>query len=241
MQPVKIAYLLGAIEAQRDFEKTAIGQRISPFLRLTGADVAKETAKRTGKTIAKTETTSASKAVGNKRVYPWEKGGAALGDPMFWQGGQEAMAPEGAGTPPPTAEEAALQLPPGIFQGLQIKVNPAGERSTSVKVTPDALQTPDTLMGIFQAEPSTKVEMSMPQATGESAGGGPNDMGIPQGGPVDGAGAMPPPKMAQIIAKVAEKTRIEKESNPDTNPLYPWNKKTEAERNAAKVRQMQAD
>ena len=203
MKPIKIAYLLGAQEAQRDFNKEAE---------------------------------------------------AALGDPMFWQGGQEGMAPEGEAAPAATAEDAALQLPPGIFQGLQMKVNPAGERSTTVKVTPDALQAPDALAGIFQAEPNTKVEMSMPQAGGEggAAGGGPNDMGIPEGGPVDGAGAMPPEmaggmppqmggKMAYIIAKHAEKTRIERESNPDVDPLYPWNKQTTAERNANKVRSIQGN
>jgi len=167
-----------------------------------------------------------------------------LGDPNFWQGGQEGMPPEGGEAPPAaTAEDAALALPPGIFQGLQMKLNPAGERSTTVKVTPDALQAPDVLQGIFSAEPATKVEMEMPQAGGEG-GGGPNDMGVPQGPPVDGAGAMPPGqagglppelagKVAAVIAKYAEKTRIESESNPDVNKLYPWkSKKTQAERNA---------
>lgn len=126
-----------------------------------------------------------------------------LGDPNFWQGGtpQEGEAPQQAAT----AEDAALALPPGIFQGLQMKVNPAGERSTTVKVTPDALQAPDALAGIFGAEPAAKVEMSMQQAGGEGAGGGggPADMGVPEEGPVDGAGALPP----QLAGKVAELAR----------------------------------
>jgi len=167
-----------------------------------------------------------------------------LGDPMFWQGGQEAMA--AGGTPPQgaTAEDAALSLPPGIFQGLQMKVNPAGERSTTVKVTPDALGAPDALAGIFQAEPAAKVEMSIPQATGEGmggGGGGPNDMGLPEGGPVDGAGAIPPPGVPPKVAelhKIGEKTRIEKESNPDISRQYPWTKKTKAERNADELQRM---
>lgn len=166
-----------------------------------------------------------------------------LGDPMFWQGGTPAEgAPPAGGS---TAEDAALALPPGIFQGLQMKVNPAGERSTTVKVTPEALGAPDALAGIFAAEPAAKVEMAVPQATGEGAGGGPADMGIPEGAPLDGAGAMPPGaagglppevagKVAMLIAKHAtKKTRVESESNPDVSKLYPWkSKKTEAERNA---------
>jgi hypothetical protein len=126
-----------------------------------------------------------------------------LGDPMFWQGGTPAegeMPPMEGGT----AEDAALALPPGIFQGLQTKVNPAGERSTTVKVTPEALGAPDTLAGIFDAEPTAKVEMSIAQQT--AGGGGPADMGVPEGAPLDGAGAMPPPgKIASLIEKVTGK------------------------------------
>ena len=62
-----------------------------------------------------------------------------------------------------------------------MKVNPAGERSTTVKVTPDALGAPDTLQSIFAAEPAAKIEMAMPQGTEGGAGmGGPNDMGVPE-------------------------------------------------------------
>jgi hypothetical protein len=167
---------------------------------------------------------------------------SGLGDPMFWQAQQDQAAPEEA-APPPSAEDAALSLPPGIFQGLQMKINPAGERSTTVKVTPDALSTPDTLAGIFQAEPATKVEMALPQPTGPAGGaGGPNGTGAAEGSPVDGAGAVPvpgvPPKLAEWH-KWAEKTRIESESNPDVSADYPWRaKKTEAERNAEELLRM---
>jgi hypothetical protein len=172
-----------------------------------------------------------------------QKLGEGLGDPMFWQGGEQAaaMPPQGG-----TAEDAALALPPGIFQGLQMKVNPAGERSTTVKVTPDAIQTPEALQGIFQAEPEAKVEMAMPQASGEGgAGGGPGDMGLPQGMPVDGAGATPlpqvPPKVAAIHKMGEKKTRIELESNPDINTDYPWRaKKTQAQRNAETMERLKA-
>lgn len=178
--------------------------------------------------------------------YLLGKSGAALGDPTFWQGGQEAMGPEGGGeAPPPSAEDAALALPPGIFQGLQLKVNPDGQRSTTVKVTPDALQTPDALAGIFQAEPETKIEMAMAQPTGnEGSGAGPSDV-MPQGMPLDGAGAMPmpevPPKVAELH-KIGKKARIERESNPDVSRLYPWkSKKTKAERNANEMIRMKMD
>ena len=181
----------------------------------------------------------------DQAALDFTKQAISLGDPAFWQGGQEAQAPE-EGMPQEgggTAEDAALSLPPGIFQGLQMKINPAGERSTTVKVTPDALGTPDALAGIFQAEPATKVEMAMPQPTGaEGGGGGPSGTGAPEGAPVDGAGAIPvpgvPPKMAEYH-KLGEKTRIERESNPDVNADFPWRaKKTEAQRNAETLQRM---
>jgi hypothetical protein len=170
---------------------------------------------------------------------------AGLGDPMFWQGGQEAaMAQEGGGGGG-TAEEAAMALPPGIFQGLQMKVNPAGERSTTVKATPEALSTPETLAGIFEAEPGVKVELSAQTQGGEGGAGEQGDV-MPQGTPVDGAGAAPPPmgqgipeppmpgKVAELI-RVAEKTRIEIESDP--REKIP---RTKAERDAAKIKRMNA-
>lgn len=99
----------------------------------------------------------------------------ALGDPAYWQGGEQAQQQQ----PPATAEEAAMSLPTGTFQGLVAKLSPEGERSTSVKVTPDALSVPDNLAAIFQAEPTAKVEVAQPQAKGE----GQQDLGIPGGPP----------------------------------------------------------
>jgi hypothetical protein len=200
MKPIQHAYLLGAVQAQRDFDKEAQGN---------------------------------------------------LGDPMFWQGGQEAAIPPGAGGGGGgTAEDAAMALPPGVFQGLQMKINPAGERSTTVKATPDALATPDAIASIFAAEPEAKVEISNQVQGGEGAAGMGGDMGIPQGSPVDGAGAAPPPIGAGMpepppvpdkvaaLHKIGEKTRIERESNPEINRLYPWTKKTKAERNADELQRI---
>ena len=92
---------------------------------------------------------------------------AALGDPAFWQGGEQAQQEQQQ--QPATAEEAAMSLPTGTFQGLVAKLSPEGERSTSVKVTPDALGTPENLAAIFQAEPTAKVEVAQPQAKAEGA------------------------------------------------------------------------
>jgi len=100
----------------------------------------------------------------------------ALGDPAFWQGGEQAQQEQQA---PATAEDAAMSLPTGTFQGLTTRLSPEGERSTSVKVTPDALGNADILTGIFQAEPTAKVEVAQPQAKGE----GQQDLGIPGGPP----------------------------------------------------------
>lgn len=100
----------------------------------------------------------------------------ALGDPAFWQGGEQAQEQQQA---PATAEDAAMSLPTGTFQGLTTRLSPEGERSTSVKVTPDALGNADILTGIFQAEPTAKVEVAQPQAKGE----GQQDLGIPGGPP----------------------------------------------------------
>jgi len=104
---------------------------------------------------------------------------ASLGDPMFWQGGQEAMAPEQA--PAASAEEVVTQLPIGTFQGLNMKLSPEGERSTNVKVTPEALGSAETLQAIFQAEPGAKVEVEIPEAPAPAAGG-----------PVEGGAGGPP-------------------------------------------------
>lgn len=110
---------------------------------------------------------------------------AALGDPAFWQGGEQAQQEQ---QPPATAEDAAMSLPTGTFQGLVAKLSPEGERSTSVKVTPDALSVPDNLAAIFQAEPTAKVEVAQPQAKAEGAAAAQADLGIPGGPP----GPQPP-------------------------------------------------
>jgi hypothetical protein len=83
---------------------------------------------------------------------------AALGDPTYWQGGEQAQ------QQPATAEEAAMSLPTGTFQGLTTRLTPEGERSTSIKVTPDALASSDILNSIFQTEPTAKIEVAQPPA-----------------------------------------------------------------------------
>jgi hypothetical protein len=85
---------------------------------------------------------------------------AALGDPAYWQGGAAAQQQP---QQPATAEEAVQQLPPGTFQGLTTRITPEGQRTTAVKVTPEALSMPDHLVGIFQVEPEAKVEVAQPQ------------------------------------------------------------------------------
>jgi hypothetical protein len=113
-----------------------------------------------------------------------DKTGAALGDPNFWGGGTP---PPGAEMPPPqTAEDAVQLLPAGTFQGAQIKITPDGQRNTTVKVTPDAVAQPDALAGVFQAEPTAKVEISQPEMN-QVPGGGEAPAGMPPE-----AGAMPP-------------------------------------------------
>lgn len=112
---------------------------------------------------------------------------AALGDPAFWQGGEQAQQDQQQ-QPPATAEEAAMSLPTGTFQGLTTRLSPEGERSTSVKVTPDALGNPDILGGIFQAEPTAKVEVAQPQAKADGAAAAQQDLGIPSNLP-----GSPPP------------------------------------------------
>ena len=102
---------------------------------------------------------------------------AALCDPAFWQGGEQAQQEQ---PPPATAEEAAMSLPTGTFQGLTTRLSPEGERSTSVKVTPDALGVRDNLAAIFQAEPTAKVEVAQPQAKTEGANQAQADLGIPK-------------------------------------------------------------
>ena len=116
---------------------------------------------------------------------------AALGDPAFWQGGEQTQQEQQQ--QPATAEEAAMSLPTGTFQGLVTKLSPEGERSTSVKVTPDALGVPDNLASIFQAEPTAKVEVAQPQAKAEGAAAAQQDLGIPSNLP----GPQPPDPLSQ--------------------------------------------
>jgi hypothetical protein len=102
----------------------------------------------------------------------------SLGDPMFWQGGEQAAA---AAPPPASAEEIVTQLPLGTFQGMTTKVSPEGERTTSVNVTPDALGSPEMLQSIFAVEPNAKVELKIPEQTTADVGG-----------PIEGGGEGPP-------------------------------------------------
>jgi len=112
---------------------------------------------------------------------------AALGDPNYWTGGSQAQQ---APPQPASAEEAIQLLPGGTFQGLQMKITPDGQRSTTVKVTPEATQDPTGLNSIFAAEPGAKVEVSNPEeavpGTQVAAPGG------PESGEMPPEGAMPP-------------------------------------------------
>lgn len=106
----------------------------------------------------------------------------SLGDPNFW-GGQTPEEMGGAPTAAGSAEEAVELLPAGTFQGLNTKVTPDGQRSTQVKVSPDALSSPDALQAMFQAEPGVKVEVEQPEqpvAAPGAAGAVPN--ALPAGG-----------------------------------------------------------
>lgn len=126
-----------------------------------------------------------------------KEGEAALGDPNFWQGGAP---PEGeAPTPAQSAEEAIQMLPAGTFQGAQIKIQPDGMRNTTVKVTPDAVGHPDGLAGIFQAEPTAKVEISQPE---QQAPGGEMPAMPPPGmeGLPPEEGGMPPAEAGKMAA-----------------------------------------
>ncbi len=134
------------------------------------------------------------------RLAAEQAGGApkqaqSLGDPAFWQGGEQAAAAPPQAT---SAEEVVTQLPLGTFQGMNTKISPEGERSTSVKVTPDALGSPEMLAAIFQVEPGAKVELETPeQPTADVSGpieGGAGGPPMPEGMPQDAAAAPPPPE-----------------------------------------------
>jgi len=94
----------------------------------------------------------AAAAIFTKRADP------SLGDPNYWQGGSEQAPPQ-----PQDAEEAIGLLPGGTFQGASIRITPEGEKSTSVKVSPDALIDPAALQAMFQADPTAKIEMQAPE------------------------------------------------------------------------------
>ena len=110
----------------------------------------------------------------------------SLGDPNYWAGGQEEVLKQqlaAEGTPMPEApmpeapapgaggggsggvEQVAAQLPPGSFQGLNIRVTPEGKRSTGLKVSPDALANPEILQQIFQVEPEARIEITSPDTS----------------------------------------------------------------------------
>ena len=113
-------------------------------------------------------------------------GAPSLGDPNFWGGGSQQP---GQGAPQPQdAEEAISLLPGGTFQGANIKISPDGQKATSVKVSPDALQDPTSLAQFFQLpEPGAKIEISAPDQipTVPVQGGGSGGMAaatVPGGG-----------------------------------------------------------
>jgi hypothetical protein len=119
-------------------------------------------------------------------------GGPSLGDPNFWGGGSQQAAQSAQ---PQDAEEAIGLLPGGTFQGANIKIAPDGQKSTSVKVSPDALSDPNSLAQFFQLpEPGTKIEISLPDQvpTVPVQGGGGGGMGA---GPVPGGAAPADPGM----------------------------------------------
>jgi hypothetical protein len=129
----------------------------------------------------------------------------ALGDPAYWQGGEQAQQEQQQA--PATAEDAAMSLPTGTFQGLTTRLSPEGERSTSVKVTPDALGNPDILGGIFQAEPTAKVEVAQPQAKADGAAAAQQDLGIPNNLP----GSPPPdPLTGEGASKMGGLRRLQR-------------------------------
>ena len=99
--------------------------------------------------------------------------GASLGDPNFWQGGSQQGQPQ-----PQDAEDAIGLLPGGTFQGANIRITPEGEKTTNVKVSPDALMDPEALRAMFQADPTAKIEMQQPDAGPDVAvQGGPGTPG----------------------------------------------------------------
>lgn len=138
---LKVAYDIGADAARFAFEKQN---------QMAEAQIPPELAQ--------------GQAAGAMEEAPPEEGPPPnLGDPNFWEGGTPPEGAEGAGAAPASAEEAVSLLPAGSFQGLNTRVTPEGERSTGVKVSPLALDAPDALKTMFQAEPGVRVEITEPE------------------------------------------------------------------------------
>lgn len=96
--------------------------------------------------------------------------GENLGDPNFWSGGTPSPEEDMAAQQPANAEETINLLPAGTFQGLQTKITPDGAKTVSVKVTPDALQTPDALNAFFQTGENAKIEITSPDLAASETG-----------------------------------------------------------------------
>lgn len=86
----------------------------------------------------------------------------ALGDPNFWGGGA-AGSPEAAAMGAQSAEDVIGLLPAGTFQGMNVRITPDGQKSTGLKVTPEAIDAPEALKAVFQAEPTARVEITTPE------------------------------------------------------------------------------
>jgi hypothetical protein len=84
-----------------------------------------------------------------------------LGDPNFWGGGA-AGSPEAAAAGAGSAEEVIGLLPAGTFQGMNVRITPDGQKPTGLKVSPEAIDAPEALKAVFQAEPSARVEITTP-------------------------------------------------------------------------------
>lgn len=94
-------------------------------------------------------------------AVPPELAAPALGDPNFWGGSSAAAGPEVAGLGG-SAEDVIGLLPAGTFQGMNVRITPDGQKSTGLKVTPEAIDAPQALKAVFQAEPTARVEITTP-------------------------------------------------------------------------------
>jgi hypothetical protein len=98
-------------------------------------------------------------------AMPPEAAGAApaLGDPNFWAGGGAPGSAAAAAAGAQSAEEVIGLLPAGTFQGMNVRITPDGQKSTGLKVTPEAIDAPEALKAVFQAEPTARVEITTPE------------------------------------------------------------------------------